>query len=136
MVWVWVVLASLLVWALLRRRRRRPAPASGPRSATLRDVEDADGTRSLYVVSTPDGGLSFEGLDRGDGVERAFGEREYEWVLTVPPAAARRLHAVLGSEGNVIAAVQKRFGGARSSELMPFLNSNGIRYEFWSRLGD
>lgn len=102
---------------------------------TLRDSHDADGTRRL-TASFKGEDLVFEGLDSGDGVERFFGYREYEWVWTVKAGDVPVLRRALGDPPDLTAALERRFGGEAAAELKPFLDSQGVPYEAWSRVGD
>ena len=102
---------------------------------TLRDTQDADGTRRLTAALTG-GDLVIEGLDHGAGVERIFGYREYEWVWTVKADDVPRLRAALGDPPDLTEALHRQFSGEAAAELKPFLDSKGIPYEAWSRIGD
>lgn len=102
---------------------------------TLRDTEDADGVRRL-TAALEGGDLVIEGWDHGAGVERIFGYREYEWVWTVKADHVPRLRAALGDPPDLTAALLLRFGGEAAADLQPFLESEGIPYEAWSRTGD
>ena len=62
----------------------------------LRRVKDADGSRLLEASLTVDGDLLIEGWDLGDGVERIFGVREYEWAWTIRAANLPALLSALG----------------------------------------
>ena len=107
-----------------------------PSIVVLRDVSDADGTRRLHASLTAKGDVGIEGRDYGDGVERIFGYREYEWVWTIPAASVPALLAALGAQGDVLAALQKRFSGNNAADLAAFLEENKIEVAHWSRIGD
>ncbi len=109
-----------------------------PKRVTLREVRDELGVRVLEAILAPDGTLTIEGQDLGDGVEQFFGpgNREYEWIWTIRAAEAVKLAAALGSPGNVLSGLQARFSGKAAAELQPFLEQHGIVYEGWSRVGD
>ena len=102
---------------------------------TLRDTQDADGVRRL-TAALENGDLVIEGRDYGKGVERIFGYSEYEWVWTVRAADVPRLRRALGDPPDLTEALVRRFGGDASADLQPFLASEGIAYEAWSRIGD
>lgn len=102
----------------------------------LRRVEDADGSRLLEASITVEGDVLIQGYDFGDGVERVFGVREYEWAWTIPAATIPALLRALGTTDPVLIALKERFSGDNSALLGPFLDANGIPTDRWSRLGD
>jgi hypothetical protein len=102
---------------------------------TLRDTQDADGARRL-TARLQEGDLVIEGWDHGDGVERIFGYREYEWVWTVKAGDVPELRRALGDPPDLTAALLGRFSGEAAAELGSFLEAKGIPYETWSRTGD
>jgi hypothetical protein len=102
----------------------------------LRDVKDADGSRLLQASLTSEGDIVVEGRDFGDGVERVFGVREYEWVWTIPAASVEDLRHALPASGDVLSALRDRFSGENAAELGAFLESHGIATDRWSRFGD
>ena len=108
------------------------------RIVTLRDYRDDFGSRYLGAALAPDGGLSIRGQDIGAGVEQMFGpgNREYEWVWTIPAAEMRALKAALGKGDDVLMALASRFSDEAAADLQPFLDKHEIRYEFWSRIGE
>lgn len=112
---------------------RDKAIPEGP--VTLRETQDADGVRRLSA-KLQDGNLVIEGWDHGDGVERIFGYREYEWVWTVKAGDVARLRAALGDGPDLTGALAARFSGEAAADLGPFLDAEGIPYEVWSRHGD
>jgi hypothetical protein len=102
----------------------------------LRNVKDADGSRLLQASLTSEGDVVIEGRDFGDGVERVFGVREYEWAWTIPAASVDDLLSALPASGDVLSALRGRFSGENAAELGAFLESHGIATDRWSRLGD
>jgi len=102
----------------------------------LRQVKDADGSRLLEASVTANGDVLIEGHDFGDGVERVFGVREYEWAWTIPSASIPSLLHALGATDDVLSALKERFSGDNAPLLGPFLEANEIPTERWSRLGD
>ena len=102
---------------------------------TLRDTQDADGTRRL-TAALKGGDLVIEGRDHGAGVQRAFGYPEYEWVWKVEAGNVRKLREVLGDPPDLTAALFEEFSGEAAADLKTFLDSQGIPYEAWSRVGD
>jgi hypothetical protein len=107
-----------------------------PTHVVLRRVKDADGSRLLEASLTVEGNVLIEGWDLGDGVERVFGVREYEWTWTIPAASIPALLRALGVTDHVLAALQARFSGENAALLGPFLEENEIPTNRWSRLGD
>ena len=75
-------------------------------------------------------------MTRLDGVERVFGYREYEWVWTVKARDVPRLREALGDPPVLTEALLGKFRGDAAADLGPFLDSKGIPYETWSRVGD
>ena len=102
----------------------------------LRRVKDADGSRLLEASLTGEGDVLIEGRDFGDGVEWAFGVKEYEWAWTIPTATIPALLRALGAAGNVLSALAERFSGDNAALLGPFLEAHEIPTNHWSRLGD
>ena len=102
----------------------------------LREIEDADGSRLLEASLTPKGDVIIQGRDYGDGVERIFGVREYEWVWTIRAASVPALLHALEATDDVLSAISRRFSGANAGGLAPFLEANRIATERWSRHGD
>ena len=102
----------------------------------LRQVKDADGSRLLEASVTANGDVLIEGHDFGDGVERVFGVREYEWAWTIPSASIPSLLHALGATDNVLFALKEQFSGDNATLLSSFLEANEIPTERWSRLGD
>ena len=125
-----VALVGLIMWKL---RRGETDMSEG--AVTLRDTQDADGVRRL-TAALRGGDLVIEGWDHGEGVERVFGYREYEWVWTVKAEDVPRLREALGDPPDLTSALRGRFSGGAAAELGPFLDSRGIPYETWSRIGD
>jgi hypothetical protein len=102
----------------------------------LRRVKDADGSRLLEASLTVEGSVLITGTDLGDGVERLFGVREYEWAWTIPSAAVPALLHALGATDNVLSALEARFSGDNAALLGSFLEAHEIPTNRWSRLGD
>ncbi len=102
----------------------------------LRQVKDADGSRLLEASLTIEGNVLITGSDFGDGVERLFGVREYEWAWTIPAVAVPTLLHALGAADNVLSALEARFSGDNAALLGSFLETHEIPTDRWSRLGD
>ncbi len=69
--------------------------------------------RHLGASFSPDGTLTIEGQDLGDGVEQIFGagNREYERALTIEPRDVAQLKSALESDDSVLNALVERFFG-------------------------
>jgi hypothetical protein len=102
----------------------------------LRRIRDADGIQHLEASLNTNGDLVIEGQDLGDGVERALGVREYEWIWTVRAPHVPDLLQALEAKGDVLTALERRFSGEKAAGLHSFLESSGIPVERWSRMGD
>lgn len=106
------------------------------KQVVLRQSRDEDGSRYLAATLDGAGDLRIEGQDLGDGVERIFGMREYEWVWTVRAADLPALRAALDGRADLLAALQHRFSGEQAAGLKAFLDENEVPHESWSRVGD
>ena len=102
----------------------------------LRDTRDDSGTRYLEASIVSNGDLIFSGQDLGPGVEGVFGATEYEWIWKVAASDCKQLLEALASTTDLLEAVRVRFSGERASDIQSFLNSAGIPYDAWSRVGD
>ena len=124
------------------RSRRSPVPTTLRRRnltthhVVLREIEDADGSRHLEASLTPNGDVIIQGRDYGDGVERIFGVREYEWAWTIRAACVPALLRALEATDDVLSAISAQFSGANAGGLSSFLAANGIATERWARHGD
>ena len=107
-----------------------------PRTIVLRDLRDEGGIQHLEATLKTSGEPIVSGQDLGPGVSKVFGVREYEWAWTISPAECRKLHAALGTESDLMSALGEQFSEERARRLRPFLDSHGIEYESWGRLGD
>lgn len=107
------------------------------RSVTLVKIETPEFFSRITADLAADGSLSVEGQDLGKRVEEFWGEgqSEYEWSYTLGPDAVAALKAALGGQ-EVLAALAERFSGDQYSKLRPFMESQGIEFAFWSRVGD
>jgi hypothetical protein len=66
---------------------------------------------TIRASVTVEGNLLIEGSDFGDGVERALGVREYEWVWTIPVISIPALLRALGIADDLLSALEERFSG-------------------------
>ena len=103
---------------------------------TLRDVQDAGGTRQLWATLEPSGAVKIEGVDRGPGVSEVLGVSEYEWAWTIPAQEIPALVAAMGAGDDVLEALGICFRDERAAGLKQFLETEGIVHESWSRMGD
>jgi hypothetical protein len=69
-------------------------------------------------------------------VEAVFGFREYEWVWTIRARDVGKLREALGAGTDVLSALGEQFSGDQAAGLQGFLDSQGIAYKAWSRVGD
>lgn len=103
---------------------------------TLRNIKDVDGIRMLEASINDEGDLLISGYDLGDGVERMWGVREYEWEWTVTAANLPLLLNALGVTDYLLSALQQQFSDDNAGLLHSFLEDNNIPTQRWSRLGE
>lgn len=126
-----------LAQVMVVKTARLRGSAMKTRHVILREIEDADGSRLLTAALGAGGELLIEGRDCGDGVERIFGVREYEWAWTIPAeAVAGLLRALQAPTDDVLAALRDRFGGENAADIGTFLEFHRIPTTRWSRTGD
>ena len=94
------------------------------------------GGRFLKASINTKGDLVIEGQDLGAEVEAFFGYGEYEWAWTISAKDCDRLLAALGGKSDLLSALGERFSGENAANLQSFLESEGIEFETWSRIGD
>jgi hypothetical protein len=102
----------------------------------LRQIRDRNGSQTLQAALAENDDLVFEGQDLGDGVERIFGAREYEYTLAVRAADLPALRQALGTESDLLEALQAAFMDPAVIGAATFLDAQGVPYELWSRVGD
>lgn len=78
--------------------------------------------------------LIIDGYDIGKTVEEAWGDSDYEYVMTIPASSLPPLYRLLGVEvgdrKRLLGALAKRFHGNKCfSSLGDFLDQNGIEHE-------
>jgi len=112
------------------------ASESTSQIVVLRDIDDARGSQYLKASLRSDGDLVIQGQDLGSGVNEIYGFFEYEWAWTIRAGDVPKLHRALQAKSDVLSALSKRFTGDRADELQSFLDSEGIPYEAWGRIGD
>ena len=83
------------------------------------------GPTSIYisVEITDDGDLLFSGQDLGEAPQKAFGDSDYEYWLTIKATDKDQV---------LLALIEKHYSGNTTliSELMEYLKSKEIAYEF------
>ena len=94
------------------------------------------GGRFLKASINAKGDLVIEGQDLGAEVEAFFGYSEYEWAWTISAKDCDRLLAALGGESDLLSALGERFSGENAAGLQSFLESEGIEFAAWGRIGD
>jgi hypothetical protein len=101
----------------------------------MTDKNDEDGSMWRAVHLTGDGELAIIGLDRGPGVQRAFGVDEYEFTRMLSLAETESLRQLLGVESgaSLLAAIGARFED--TFDLENFVKEHGIPGQFanWMR---
>ena len=93
-------------------------------------------SRHLEASINAKGDLVIEGQDLGSEVEGIFGYSEYEWAWTISANDCDRLLAALGAKSDLLAALGEKFSGKNAANLQSFLESEGIEFEAWGRVGD
>jgi len=92
--------------------------------------------RHLEASINAEGDLVIEGQDLGSEVEGIFGYSEYEWAWTISASDCDRLLVALGAKSDLLSALGERFSGKHAANLQSFLESEGIEFEAWGRIGD
>ncbi len=78
--------------------------------------------------------LIIDGYDIGETVEKAWGDSDYEYIMTIPAENVSPLYGLLGVEAGdrkaLLNALDKRFHGNKCfSAIGDFLDENGIVHE-------
>ena len=109
------------------------------RTVTLRNERYEHNAYHLRARLGDDGSLVIEGQDLGATAEEFWGSREYEWTITVKPAALPRLVTALGGtpgEDDPLDLLAARFREDERHATRTFLEEAGVPFDFWSRVGD
>ena len=106
------------------------------KSITLYHVERED-IKIDIVARFEDDKLIIDGYDIGKTVEEAWGDSDYEYVMTIPASSLPPLYGLLevkvGKRKKLLKALAKRFHGNYCfSEIEDFLKENNIEYERFS----
>lgn len=102
-------------------------------SITLHHVEREDITIDI-VARFEEDKLIIDGYDIGKTVSEAWGDSDYEYVLTIPAKSLPKLYQLLevdpGDRSGLLVAIRERFhGNSCFSAMRDFLNENNIDYD-------
>ncbi len=103
------------------------------KSITLYHLESED-IKIDIVARFEEDKLIIDGYDIGKTVEEAWGDSDYEYILTIPAKSLPPLYGLLGvEEGDrekLLEALAKRFRGNKCfSAIGGFLDQNSIEHE-------
>jgi hypothetical protein len=103
------------------------------KSITLYDLKRED-IKINIVARFEDDDLIIDGYDIGKTVKDAWGDSDYEYVLTIPAKSLPSLYGLLGVKaGNrkvLLKALAKRFHGNKCfSDIGDFLDQNNIEHK-------
>lgn len=102
-------------------------------SITLYHLERED-IKIDIVARFAEGKLIIDGYDIGKTVKEAWGDSDYEYIMTIPATSLPVLYRVLGvkvgDRKRLLKALAKRFNGNKCfSALGDFLDQNGIAHD-------
>jgi hypothetical protein len=92
----------------------------------------------IDIIARFDGDkLVIDGYDIGKTVEEAWGDSDYEYVMTIPAASVASLYGLLdveaGNRKKLLKALAERFhGNTCFSPIGDFLEENNIEYELFT----
>ena len=100
------------------------------KSITLHHVEREDIVINIVARFEKDK-LIIDGYDIGTTVEEAWGDSDYEYIMTIPGKSVIRLYGLLnveeGDRSGLLKALRKRFhGNTCFSAIGDFLDQNDI----------
>jgi len=103
------------------------------KSITLHHVEREDIVIDI-VARFEEDKLIIDGYDIGSTVEEAWGDSDYEYVMTIPATSLVKLYRLLnveeGDRTGMLKALGKRFHGNECfSDIGDFLDQNGIDHK-------
>jgi hypothetical protein len=102
-------------------------------SITLFHFQDED--IKIDIVARFDGDeLVIDGYDIGKRVEEAWGDSDYEYIMTIPATSVASLYGLLdveaGNRKKLLKALAKRFHGNKCfSAIGNFLDQNSIKHK-------
>ncbi|GAA1363831.1 hypothetical protein [Catellatospora chokoriensis] len=104
------------------------------RKQTLTDVRAPGSWRAAWATVHDDGRLTVEGQSLSRGADFF----EYEWAFTIAPADIAALVTALGGSAgdDPLALLATLYEGEARVDLRRLLDRNGVRFGFWSRVGD
>lgn len=105
----------------------------------LRDERHADGSHHLRGRLRDDGSFVIEGHDLGAIPQGFWGRDEYEWTITLDPAAVTQLIDVLEGtpeQQDPLTILEMRLREDEHRATRSFLEEHGIPFKFWSRVGE
>ena len=89
---------------------------------------------SIYIeASLHKGELTISGQDIGKAAEDFWGDRDYEYWLTLPPAATKEFFKLIcaNKKKNPLGVLKKKFHGTEAfSDIRSFCASHGIEARF------
>jgi len=109
------------------------------RAVILREERYEHNAYHLRARLGEDGSLVIEGQDLGAVAEDFWGSPEYEWTITVAPAALPRLVTALGGspgDDDPLDLLAARYRDDERCATRTFLEDAGVPFEFWNRVGD
>ena len=132
--WIRRIFQSLFGSSGDKPEKREP---QGSRYVILREIREKRDSRFLDATLHDDR-WEIMGLDRGDSVERYFGEREYEWRWSIEAEGLVKLREILDAADpdQLLPVLKARFSGEAAADLQTFLDTNNVPYKAWSRTGD
>ncbi|GIF98116.1 hypothetical protein [Catellatospora citrea] len=104
------------------------------RKQTLTDVRTPSSWRAEWATLHDDGRLTVEGQSLSRGADFF----EHEWAFTIAPADIPALVAMLrGADGDdPLALLETLFQAEARVDFRRLLDRHGVRFGFWSRVGD
>ena len=100
---------------------------------TLFRLESPDITKSILIYFNVKGQLFFDGYDIGKGVERFWGESDFEYDYTIESDEVEKLYPLfnlqVGDKPGLLKAIKDRFGVDEAYSLFGrFMEEHKIRH--------